>query len=574
MLPNPISTSQVDAKSPIDEALMGAIKADLEYLDTNQQAAGAFDYQWKVSGGLNALRWSPFTSFIRRNRIDGGLISKPTTFQECRALLEDAGSVGTLDIDVRAYTDIDAAITSIRALYTDAIQSIGRVGSSVNTQSIARTTAQIATQSIARWKASLNILSIVTHSYDETNPTLVKYMRVNLSGAPDIDWLSAQVTISGASSGANNGTFYVVGVLDDAQNAILISNASGLDQNSAAGSADLEAWKFTFTNPVSTEFAAGETEAFLAAAHTSGANNGLFSIYKINQGGNNIITRTVGPVAQAGVAGNANVQRFTYTAAAAVATDYAVDEYMLAAGHTSGANNGIFRITAVNTIANGVSVYNSLGVVQGGAAGTINTERWQYSFATDPSANVTAGDWIIFIATSSALNSGWFVVKEVNHAAGTNIVVANAGGILQGGAFGSAYTAKKKVSFAADQSSIITTDSRINITNTLYLQEDDYDVVEVNRGGGANYNAIINTNDTAEQFGAQGRVALESKSIFDTRPSLVVNPTTYNYHNTKAQVTSNMVLNATRKIVGANTKVMFDIIDVPSDAKNLTVQLL
>lgn len=580
-LPNPIAASQVDAKSPIDEALMQAIKADLEYLDAAQQAAGAFDYQFKVNGDLGALR-SGFLgtgSFIKRLRVDGGLISKATTFQACRAVLEYAGTQGTLDVDVRRYTKPDAAITSIRSLFTDAITSIGRVGSSLNTQSIARVTPQIATQSVARWKSTLNIASIVTHSVDESGN---KVMRLNLTGGTvDLDWYpsaqvafaTGQVTVASATSGANNGTFTVYAVLDDGANAILITNNNGVEQNSPAGTCDLEAWKYTFTNPVSSEFTAGEY--CLAASHTAGGNDGLLLIYAINQGGNNIITYGTGHVAQGGAAGNINVQRFIYTMAAPVsATNYVVGEYALMAGHTSGLNNGTFTITGVNSGGNGVSIYNQLGVVQGGAAGTVDTTRWIYAFATDPSADVAVNDYIIFAGTTSGLNSGTFQVKAVNQSAGTNVVVASYFGTTQGGAAGTAYTAKKKVSFATDQSAYITTDSRIHLANTYALPVDDYDVLEVNRGGGANYNAIIRCNGTTEQYGAQGLVSLESKSIFNTRPSIAVQPYYNNFHNTGGRISTNAVLNATRKIIPADTLVMADIYDVPKNAKNLVIQLL
>lgn len=567
-----LTTAETDAKSPISEDLATKIKDNLDDLDSRANAVGAFDYQFKVNGGLELLRNTTTGSFSRRHRVDGGLISKSSTLQQCRLLLIDGGEGGDLEVDVRRATKPNCEIRSVNALYRASIQSIGRAGSSISTQSISRATTQLATQSVARFKSAINISSIVDMGSD--NVTGTHYFKINLASAPDADYVGQSVTLASTSGGTNDGTFTCVRVKDDGGNNIVIANASGASQSSSAGNVELNLWKYTYTNPVSSHFAAGENALF--ASHTAGGNDGSFEIYAINQSGNNIVVKNTGGVAQAGVAGTVDVKRWKYVTSSAVSsTDYVVGESALLASHSSGVNDGTFPIRAVNDGGNNIVVYNNAGAVQGGAAGTIDTTRWVYAFSTDPStsSNVIAGDSIIFTSATTAANNGTFTVKEVNRSAGTNLVVSNTSGVAQGGAVGTATTAKKKVAFASTQADI-TTNSRIYVVNCPTILEDDYDVAEVNRGGGSNYNAIISTTSTTEQDGPCGRVAMETKSVFDTRPKATITPLSYNWQSSHGAVSSNMVLNSTRKIIPADTLVFLDILSAPIKSRGLTVQLL
>lgn len=559
-----LAASAVDAKSPIDEALMELIKDNLDDHESRIVSNSTFELQFKLNGPLGGI------GSTRRKRVDGGLISKSITLSTCRILLEDAGAGGDLEIDVRKYTKPNCEIQSVNALYRASIQSIARAGSSVSTQSIARATSQISTQSVAQWKSTLNIQSIIDMGTDfDTGQHLWK---INLNGAPDSDWTGQSITTASTTNGGDTGTFTCVRVKDDGGNNIVIANSSGVGQSSAAGTCKLNLWKYTFTNPVNSHFAAGEIVTM--SGHTSGSNDGALEIYAINQSGNNIIVKNANGVAQAGVAGAADCNRWKFNAASSVSTtDYVVGESALMASHSTGGNNGTFPIKAVNDGGNNLVVYNASGATQGGAAGTFDTHRWVYSFSSDPSSNVSAGDSIIFTSTSNAANSGTFTAKEVDRSAGSNIVVYNTSGVAQGGAAGTATTSKKKVKFSTDQSANITTDSRINIVNCPVIIEDDYDVVQVNRGGGSNYNAIISTTSTTEQDGPCGRVSLESKSVFTTRPKLTVNSKSYNWQDTHAGISSNMVLDASKKVLADNTLVFLDVISAPTDSRNLTVQL-
>lgn len=575
-----IVPDQVDAKSPIDEQLMEAIRQDLYDLDAAIAAAGAFDYQFKLNGYLKPLT-PDGVAFVPRRRIDGSMISKATTFTSCRAVLEQPGSSGTLEVDVRRYTRPNVALAGLEYLYSEAISSIGRVGSSLSTQSIARTTSQISTQSISAWKTQLSIQSITplpnTNNIfdDEAYTDLVV---VSLNGTVDSDWVadSDSVILAGCDDAANDGTFVIRATNVGGGNNVLISNASAVLQAGSNGTCDLGAWKLEFVNPVNSEFTAGEVATL--ASHTDPLNNGARTIYAINQGGNNIIIKSATMVAQGGAAGNANANRWKYAlSSAASATDYVVGENALMASHSSGVNDGSFPITAVNSGGNNICVYNASGAAQGGAAGTIDTQRWTYVLPTDPSSEVSVGHKIWTQTTTADGNKGEFVVKEVNRAAGNNLVVYNTAGVTQGGSVGTIQTSRVKVKFAASQASYITTSSRVALyglppkaLTVASPLDDEYDVLEVNRGGGANYNVVVNMY-LAVEAGACGRLTLESKSLFDTRPSISVTDMAGNW----GSVSSNAVLNATQASIPANTLVMLDLLQIPRGAaKNLTVQLL
>lgn len=564
-----ITALQVTAKQPIDEKLMQAIRDDLYGLEADIVAAGAFDYQFKVNGYLAQLRAND-GSFAARHRLDGAMISKNTTFSQCRILLEQTGNGGTLEVDVRRYTNPNVAIQSLLHLFTDAITGISQRGSGLSTQSIARTTAQIATQSISRWKTQLNVLSIVL-----LGNGLVQY---NLSGTPDADFVVADTfTAASCTTSANNGTFAIVRVNNNGGSNLVVQNASGVAQATAAGTMDLDAWKFVYTNPVSAQFVAGESATM--ASHTTGANNGTFPIYAINQVGNNIIFKGSAFVAQGSAAGTADTNRWAFALSASAPSYIAVGESIATTSHTTGGNNGTLPVVAVNSGGNNICVYNASGAVQGGAAGTINSLRWIYSFASDPttSSNVQVGDSVWTLDATSAANRGQLVAKELNVSSALNIVVYNAAGVAQVSSGGNMFTNKMAVKFAADQSSYMTTASKIRLHNVSInsqvpgFLDGEYDVAQVNRGGGSNYNAVVSMYGAPAIPGPMGRVPYESKSLFTTRPSITI----AQYDGVWGAVSTNAVFDATQKVVPANTLVMASLLQIPTgDPKNCTIQML
>lgn len=510
-LPFPIAESQTDAKSPVDDNLMDSIRLDLDYLDAIITGGSAL-LTWNVNGRLR-----PLGSY--KKAVDTiGLVTAFTP-GVCRASLKKSGTSGSLTFDIRKITTPKTPITEIAYQYNAATQSISNVAPALATQSIARSTSQISTQSVSLVKAAINITSII--QVIGTNK-----WRLNLATAPDADWgVGDSITVAGATAGGNNTTLPIAEINQSGFPSVVVVNASGVAQTGAVGTVQLNLWSYNFTNPVSTEFAAGD--AFTAASHTAGGNNGAITIYRVNQSGNNIWVKNSAGVAQAGVAGTADVLRWKYTfSGAASTTDFIVGENAKMASHTTGANNGNFAITAVNLSGNNVTVYNTAGVAQGGAVGTVNTNRWTYVLPTDPSAQITAADRVRFVGHTNLFNDGTFVVKEVNRSASTSVTVYNEFGITQVGTTGNTFTTRKLVKFTADQSLVYSTDSYIDIVgcpngNYNYSQgRDAFRVLQVNRGGGSNFNVVIDVEFGTAQPNPAGYVQVEMRSIFLTTPSM------------------------------------------------------
>ena len=502
-LPYPIAATQTDARSPVDEQLMDSIRLDLEELDSRSSSTKTFDKEFKYPYALSNLGRLP------AKRLDGCLVTKAAIFSTFRVWLEYPGTAGTLTVDVRKYTRPDTPIIEIRRQYLQSISSISQIAPASATQSITRSASQISTQSIARWKAALNIQAITVLGAGRS--------RLTLDAAPDVGWVIGKtVTVASASNAANNGQFTILAVNDDGAFNLIIRNSAAVEQTSAAGTVNLDAWAYIFSNPVSTQFAPGEQ--FTAASHTTGANNGSFEIYAINSGGNNIVIFNSAGVAQASPAGTADTNRWTYTFSSAASSDFVAGEYAQMASHTTGANNGSFPITNVNFNAgNNVVVYNPAGVAQGAAAGTVNTLRWVYALPTDPSTDFTVNQTMYAKNATAAANNGIFTVVKINHNSVNNVVVHNINGVAQGGGAGTVEHTRMLYKFSSDQSAVYNAPlSRAEIANVVNaLNAGDFAVVQVNRGGGSNYNIVVENSSGVEQLAPGGRVITESRSIFD-----------------------------------------------------------
>jgi hypothetical protein len=569
-LPYPIASTQTDAKSPVDDNLMDSIRLDLDYLDTSIVGVQSFDYQFKMNGPLSALT----PAFGIYKRLDGAMVVKQQTLQFVRLYAEIPGTTGTLEIDLRKYRKTNTAITGIQKQYSASINSIAQVAPGLATQSISRVTPQIATQSISLFRPAINIASIT--------PIGSNLSRINLSASLDSNWANGNsITVAGATAGANNGAFTIVRINDDGLNNIVVTNASAVEQTSASGTVQLNAWSYNYSNPVSTEFVAGES--VVMAGHSNAGNNGTFTIFAINQAGNNIIVKNASGVAQAGVAGTADVTRWVFSYASAVGSDFVVGERARMSGHTSGLNNGDFLITAVNQGGNNLVVSNPAGVAQGGIAGNANTTRWVYALPTDPSTQFVVGQSCVISGTTSGANSGTFEVKQINRLATNNIVVSNTSGVAQVGASGTLAHERTIISFASDQSAIYSTASNVEVTGTVSTANQGYfDVVEVNRGGGANYNVVVINRASVAQNNPVGRVAIESKSIFATRPTLVYPhdsySNTYNNEQIRFVTASGGALNAEATITATDVAngilLGFDIVRIPTGAiADIVVQI-
>ena len=548
-----ITLEQVDKKSPVDDTLMTSAAEDLYYLKNNVGAGGVFEF--KVNGRLGALRDRlPF------RRIDGAFVMQDLTLVRHSMFLELAGTTGTTEVDMRKYRTPRTPIVEIAHQYADSISSITRAGASSNTQSITKATPQVNTQSIAYFKTQISLASIIGLGGG--------YFRYNLATALDADWeIADSVLFASCTNAANDGTLTIKRKNDDGLNNIIVFNPAGVDETTSPGNVNLLAFKYTLINPATAEFVVGENA--LLAAHTSALNDGKFAIYALNSGGNNIVVKNPVGVLQAGVAGTVDSYRWKYTLGAAAPSDLVVGETALFAAHTSAVNDGTLRLTAVNDGGNNVIAYNETGAAQGGVAGTVDSLRWIYALASDPTASFSVGQTFISLLTTSLKNRGSFAVKQINRSATNNLVIHNADGVTQGGAVGSIVHTRKLIKFAADQSAIYAiTKSRIEMTGTVdasyALATAAFDVLEVNRGGGANFNVVIDNPDGLSQASPAGHVDIESRSIFSTRPTIT--------STDNLSVSSNGVLDSTEKTIAAGRFLSLEILSLQNgNPQNLTV---
>lgn len=563
-LPYPIAASQTDAKSPVDDNLMDSIRLDLDYLNSLFSTGSAI-FTWNINGPL------------RRAKAFKKAIDTVACFGEfqpafIRTVLKKSGISGSLSFDIRKHTTPKTPIIQISHQYEGATTGIANVNPSLATQSVARATTQVSTQSISFAKTTLNIQSIINVGTNR--------WRYNLNTAPDADWLAAidaagKVRISGCDNAANDGDFAIAEVNHSGYPSIVIVNASGVAQSGSNGTAQLLLFSYNLANPASDQFAAGESAVF--ASHTNAANDGTLEIYATNQGGNNIWLFNDAGVDQAGIAGNINTLRWKFALLSAPsATDFIVGEKAKMAGHSSGGNDGNLVITGLNVDAtNNITVYNESGVVQGGTGGTINTNRWTYSLPSDPSANITAGDYVQLESHTNANNNDTLVVKEVNRASANNVVVYNESGVTQVGSTGYVRTLRKLVKFESDQSAVYTTDSYIEMANcedSLYNYTEGkspFRVLQVNRGGGSNYNVVIEC-DAPSQASPAGYVQVEMKSIFTTVPEIEIDVT--------SEEPNQFIVSTSTDLVDANidaaTALGLYLLEIPGgDPRDLTVTL-
>ena len=518
-LPFPIASTQTDAKSPIDQQLMDAIRLDLDYLNTQVSLPSG------GSGGITTFRVNGPIYHLRDRlingagkKLDGAIVMNASTFTAAKLSLLKGGTLGDLEVDVKRNLIIDHPVVQVTAQYSGATQSIGKLGSPLSTQSVTTATPDISTQQITNVKPSLNIRSIINIGgnnwlYTFTGGTLL-----------DSDYeIGDSILFAGATSTNNNGEKTITQVNFDGLPSVVVVNATGVEQTTVTGTGILSMYSYEYLATVSTEFNAGEPVNF--TSHTFAGNNGLKTIYAINSGANNIVCKFAGGQTQGGVAGTAACTRWVYAYAAPLDdTQYIVGESALFASHTSANNNGTYTIVKVNSGGDNLYVINSTGVNQAGAAGNVNTNRWIYNCPSDPITDITVGDFIELAGHTSGGNNGLFEVKFVNRFAGSNIEIFNPAGVLQAGVVGTHVTALKVVWFDTDFSASYLIDFSNVLLEGLKSQGSnlahEFLVKEINRGGFSNYNIVIYAEYLGLQDGASGRVATEARSIFTVRPKI------------------------------------------------------
>lgn len=509
MLPYPIAPSQTDCKSPIDDVLMDSIRLNLDYLDGAISGSTAKYIQWKINGKLR-----PLVSF--KGAIDSGAVGESFTPQGCKASIKHSGTSGKIIFDVMKNRKVSIPITGINAKSLFDTQSIARINIPASTQSISLSTATINTQSITYAKAALNIQSIihvsgnlwrlnldvapdadylvddyivVAGTSDANNQGTFQIAEVNQSDFPSLVIINAngvqETTPSGTAqlklmsynfanpvhstyfkaglkvifashtTPANNGTFDIRKINQSGNN-IFVMIQNGATQAGVAGTSQTCCWSYNMSSSVDVNYVAGEKAN--ASSHTTPANNGTFDIISINDGGNNISLHNPLGVAQGGVAGTINCNRWIYTALAPQVSLVTVGDRFKFSNHTNPLNDGVFEILAVD-LGGGVNynvvIHNPLGVAQAAAVGKSRSELCLVKFGSNQSS--------IFDVTESYIE----------------ILGAQS--------------------------------SYFNRARNKYF----YKVQDQNFGGGSNYNVVIKEIDGVEQLAPMGFVTLEARSVFN-----------------------------------------------------------
>jgi len=546
-LKNPFPGSTLtDAKSVIDEQLMDFyIRENLEDLDSRTDQSSLS--QFKVNGNLSVI---PAPLSTNGTEADCCTISLAKKFTRGVLYLRAKGTSGTLEFTARMKKDHNKAVLAITNLYTGATQSVNNAGGSLATQSITRATAQVSTQSISFYLSPASVDSVVPQQ-------TLNSVRINTTGSllDTNDYLVGDfITFSGMTNPANDGVFAIDEVNPGGAPGVLITNASAVAQPAAAGSFQAHLMSYNLTGAAATSFVVGEKAEMLA--HTDANNNGNFEIYKVNDGGNNIVVRnTNNPVVdQPGIAGTIDTLRFSYNYLAAVGSDFIVGEDLTFASHTAGGNDGQLQAVLLNSGGNNIIVYNESGVIQGGVAGTATTNRWIYALPTDPSGAFNVEETMIATSHSSGGNNGTFVVKEINRLATNNLVVFNATGVVQAGVAGTTSHTRRQVDLTADFSD----EFAVNFSNVTLdeletgANDGTYLVKEVNRNAG--FNLVVEAPAVVDQVNASGAVILDERNLFATNPSFT---STRDF-----QISTNAVLNDFT--VPANSIVLADVVNAPS----------
>jgi hypothetical protein len=509
-----MTAEEIDAKSPIDDALMEKIKDNDDDLNLRVITAGNSPFVWEVGGPLRSI-----AAFKRS--LAFGLVNKEFTPSICRFMLKKSGTSGNLAFDLRTHTRLNLPIQGVDFQYYGTTQSIARVAS-ISTQSIARTTSQVSTQSITFAKTALNVQSIVAVQG-------ANRWRYNFDAAPDATFVvGLSILFSSCTAGGNNGTFVIKEVNQSGGFNVVVENASGVAQTSAAGSGQLQVMSYNFTNPVNANFVVGESATF--ASHTSGLNDGTFEIVAVNSSGNNVWVKNPVGIAQGAAAGNMNVNRWTYAYSTAVSTTFfVVGQTCNFSSHSTGGNNGSFPIKAVNASGNNIVVYNTGGATQGAAAGTANPFHWVYSVAEDPTSDVAVADTIYASGHTTPGNNAVLTVSAVSS---STVTFYNASGATQAGVAGTLAHTRKIIKFSSDQAANFTLLSYIEMIDcpsgyyNSAAHRAPFQVLQINRGGGANYNVVVDVPlGSRWPTQAAGMLTVEMKSIFNTAPSLAYSKT-------------------------------------------------
>lgn len=559
-----ITSEQTDAKSPIDQQLMDAIRENLENFDTRLLLSAGADFSYRINGLLDILNLGlqPDNGL----GLDGSFIAQERTLQVASLYIDQMGAGGDLEINVRRLKFLGRPISGIQNIFTANTNSIARGSATLNTQSITKAEADLATQAISYAKIAVNIDNIV-------QVTGAQLFRINLDdfvNPLDEDYqVGRYIEISGATDPNNNGIFDIKALNKDNGKNIIIENALGTAQIGTGGSVQLLLVAYTFAAAVPDNFAPNED--FVALGHTDVSNDGTFTIYKTNEGGNNILTyRTTALVEQVGAGGQVEILRFQYNFAVPVTGAFVVGEIAVFAAHTNANNDGNFEIKALNNAGgDNIVIYNAAGVLQGGVAGTVDTNRWVYALDADPDGYFLVGDTAVMAGHTDGNNNGNFIVVDVKYLATNNVVIYNANGVEQLGAAGTVTHAQKAITFQEDFSSDFTAGkSSVEVTNTYNgVNDGTFSVVDINRLAISPFNIIVD-GVPSTQVNDDGQIYSEVRSIF-TAGSLIMDVT----QDKQVLTVTNIDGEITNEALAENTILLFDVLQAPISARNIAINI-
>lgn len=560
----PISATQTQAKEPIDEQLVDDIRLNLEDLDTRLLLSSGSDLDFRVNGNLDLLDLSgnPANGLD----LDVAFVAQERTLNAASIFLKSKGLGGALTFDVRRSKAVGRSIASIEDIFTANTQSIARASGALNTQSITRFESSFLTQSIDYGKTSQAIDNIIQVQGSSL-------FRFNLTGLDLLDsdyQVNDYVIVSGATDGANNGIWPIKEVNQDNGKNLVLEIGAGVAQVAAGGSIQLNIAKYDYLASVTANaFVAGEDAIF--SGHDDATNNGTFTIFKINDGGNNILVKkgAVALVTQGGSNGQADTLRFQYNYLASVPLAFAVGEIVEFSGHTAPANDGSFEVLLVNQDSGfNIVVYNTAGVVQGGVSGQVDTNRWVYALDQDPDGFVAIGDNVIFSGHDDVANDGTFEIVDVKYLATDNVVIYNSIGIAQIGSNGTVNHAQKVLKFLEDYSAdFVVGKSQVLIENNASpVNDGTFLVLDVNRTALSTYNIVVEIAGGLEQLGNSGIVTSETRSIFLTgAKTLDITKDRQVLTILSADIDSDPLAN--------DTVLTLDLLAVPSGSSDLAVNI-
>jgi hypothetical protein len=234
MLPNPISSGQVDRKSPVDDILMESIKADLEYLDGAIAGANTEFTNFRWSGSWQDLFMANYSaSNIRRvntRMLGGPHVAKTQVLSSHSCFMEATGNrVGLgMQFDIRKFRPVSHDVLGWRSAWQINNKSENKNipwrpfgGSQHVTDSEVVAGGQVAVQAISFFDSAKNITKAI--GVQLPYPYLPADQRIVANQVPTI------------TQDSDTSTGYIRLYLDAAISSLLPATGSNYGQISGSG---------------------------------------------------------------------------------------------------------------------------------------------------------------------------------------------------------------------------------------------------------------------------------------------------------------------------------------------------